>query len=397
MALKKIIVLFNGTGNGDKDGTENKNKNTAITNVVKMRDGLIKDESQFVIYRDGIGNDQQWHWKPLRYFSEVTGYGGGWVMDHAYADLMTAIDNAIKNQLITENDSLQVYLGGFSRGAALARHFGNEYINKKFVQEMQHKLPGVQITLESEYLFDTVPSFGIPINLWIGKLFGINNQEIDLGYNFDIPDTTRANHAVAIDEHRDAFNPRLVDHVEGMTKEVWFDGDHSSIGGGYKPAQESEVMGDENPLRFMVGCALDDGIRFEQSFLDAIHINEQVHPLGHIETPERKNLPPTQRIDRKICLQEYGKRSDKAPTIARSVLDRIQSESYRPENVAALNRFDIREEDGNLSSFSKNRLDEPWDILAGPRLLQFTKLQMSTPNAISLDDAPLSLKRKNQI
>jgi hypothetical protein len=33
-----FVILFNGTGNDDQD--------PAVTNIVKMRDGLIKDNNQ---------------------------------------------------------------------------------------------------------------------------------------------------------------------------------------------------------------------------------------------------------------------------------------------------------------------------------------------------------------
>ena len=68
MADIHFVVLFNGTGNHADD--------PAVTNVVKMRDGLINDDKQFVIYRDGIGNNKQWG-KLISWFAQLTGWGGG--------------------------------------------------------------------------------------------------------------------------------------------------------------------------------------------------------------------------------------------------------------------------------------------------------------------------------
>jgi hypothetical protein len=351
MANIKFVVLFNGTSNDDKDA--------AVTNVVKMRDGL---DEPFVVYRDGVGNDQQWTWM-TRWFSQFTGWGAGWVMDHAYSEILDKLGKGIKDGKVKAGDTIQFSVSGFSRGAAIARHFGLKYINEKLTQEIQKKL-GIElkVKLAAEYLFDTVPSFGLPMNLWLLEQMGIKNQEIDPGWYFDIPAGTKVFHAVSEGERRNAFTPKLVDFKEGETEEVWFDGDHSDVGGGHKPKQFLEQQSDSNPLRYMVRHALQEGLRFTETFLKAININvTKGYPLGSIHTPSHEGMPPTQIGPRHIHVKVDGEKTDKLPLIAESVLRRINEDpTYKPESVFNLEgQFRVYNEGGeifspaNILTFSK--------------------------------------------
>lgn len=345
-----FIILFNGTSNDDTD--------PAVTNIVKMRDGLKKDDTQYVIYRDGIGNDKQWRWYLPRLFAEVTGYGGGWVMHHAYHDLRETITKAVKDGKIKSGDTLHFSVGGFSRGAALARDFANRLLKRVSNELTKSFNLNVNVKLACEYLFDTVASFGIPINLWVlDKLFNIRNQEIDLGWNFKIPDGTKVFHAVACDEQRHAFKPTLVNFKQDETEEVWFDGDHSSVGGGHQPPTKETVMSDENTLRYMVRRASQNGLRFEESFMQkhgiAITTN---NPLGMIKTPTYEQLPPTQRGPRQIMVMENDKVSTLTPTVAESVLRRIKDDpSYCPKNIQTLNALTVFKETGEKEMYTPNQ------------------------------------------
>lgn len=365
MADIHFVVLFNGTSNDDKDA--------AVTNIVKMRDGLKKNDNQFVIYRDGIGNDKQWRWFLPRLFAEITGYGGGWVMHQAYRDLRQTLMQAVTDAKIKAGDTLHFSVGGFSRGAALARHFANN-LKKRLTRDLQHRcnLP-VNIKLDCEYLFDTVPSFGIPINLWLlDKLFGIRNQEINLGWNFQIPTGTKVYHAVAADERRNAFTPHLVNFKPGETEEIWFDGDHSSIGGGYPPPMKETRMADENTLRYMVRRAHANGLQFEEAFLQKIGIAvTHNNLLGMIKAPRYDELPPTQRGPRAIVVKESDKPSQRPPRIAESVLRRMHDDpEYRPESVKGLLAFDIFKESGAIEAYSISKTKQLWQALT-PKTLSF--------------------------
>ncbi len=361
----QIVILFNGTSNDDKD--------PAVTNVVKLRDGLKKDDTQFVIYRDGVGNDQEWHWKIARYFSEITGYGGGWIMRKAYQELKSTISKAISDGKIKSGDRLNISVGGFSRGAAIARHFAIHNIQNQLASEMPQMLENISIKLESEYLFDTVTSFGIPINIWALTKLGIYNQQIDPGWDFGIPENVRAYQTLGMDEHRDAFSPLSINQHNELTQEVWFEGDHSSVGGGHLPPKEGAVMQDANTLRYMVRRAMENGLRFKQSFLEEHHIHAtQGNPLGFIKAPLYKELPPTQRSDRKIGVLENDMPSNKPPLIAQSAIERLHEDfEYRPANLKALKAFDVLREDGSVESYSPKKVQKLWTSLES-KVLRFS-------------------------
>lgn len=367
MADIQIIVLFNGTSNDDTD--------PAVTNVVKMRDGLKKDDTQFVIYRDGIGNDKEWRWYLPRLFAEITGFGGGWVMRHAYQDLHKTLTKAIQEGKIKQGDTLHFSVGGFSRGAALARHFANHLV-RRITHEMNNRFKlAVNIQLACEYLFDTVPSFGIPINFWIlDKLFAIRNQEIDLGWNFSIPKNVKAYHTVAADDRLRAFTPHLINFEENVTEEVWWDGDHSSIGGGHTPPTKDAHMGDENTLRYMVRHAMENGLRFDENFVQKYNIaNTQNNPLGVVKTPTYSELPPTQRGPRTITVMEKDAPSERIPLIAESIIRRMQNDpNYRPENIKALQSFAVHKETGENEIYAPNQVRELWKSLEAKPPLRFS-------------------------
>ena len=167
-----IVVLFNGTDQSDI--------NPILSNIVKMRDGLVEDTKQLVIYEDGIGNIKDWKSTIIRWISLITGYGGKWVMDEAYQSLISKIKQNIQQGLIKDGDNLKLSVGGFSRGAALARHFATQYLQAKLSYDLYKQTQlKLDVELKAEYLFDTVPSFGLPINIWFLKLFGIYTQQRD--------------------------------------------------------------------------------------------------------------------------------------------------------------------------------------------------------------------------
>lgn len=365
MADIHLVVLFNGTSNDDKDA--------AVTNIVKMRDGLKKNDQQFVIYRNGIGNDQEWRWFLPRLFAEITGYGGGWIMHQAYQELRRTLTQAIANAKIKTGDTLHLSVGGFSRGAALARHFANGLQNR-LTHDIQNLFNlSVNVKLDCEYLFETVPSFGIPINLWLlDKLFGIRNQEINLGWNFQIPTGTKVYHAVAADERRNAFTPHLVNFKAGETEEIWFEGDHSSVGGGYAPPMKETRMSDENTLRYMVRRARENGLQFEESFLQKIGVAVTRHnPLGMMKAPRYNELPPTQRGPRTIVVKESDKPSTRSPRIAESLLQRMHNDpAYRPESIKTLSAFEVFKESGMIEAYSNIKVKQLWQDLA-PKVLRF--------------------------
>lgn len=130
---------------------------------------------------------------------------------------------------------------GFSRGAALARHFVNVIKQGAFNLDAEYqRIPKEVFRIGFLGVFDTVGSFGMPGN------------NSDPGYAFQIaPHWLEAGglHLVADDEHRDNFSLQTIlpgqdsahprDMEDGSLKEVVLPGAHSDVGGGY-PASATQ-------------------------------------------------------------------------------------------------------------------------------------------------------------
>ncbi len=388
MAEFNVVILFNGTSDAAADPT--------ITNVVKMRDGLVQNEKQMVIYCDGIGNDVQWRWYD-RWFSVLTGLGGTWVMREAYSKLLAKLHKAIENNHIKEGDTINISFGGFSRGAALARHFVNQYILVKLKTETFLKAMKLNFTLRAGYLFDTVAEFEVPPHLRLFSFIGIlqlfqyfgffkpNNRNI---WNFNIPDEVeKVHHAMSIDEKRKPFTPTLID--EGPNREqIWYDGDHSCVGGGHPPPTKDTIMCDQNPLRFMIKRAVQNGLLFKQEFLDRYF---SVNPvLGKVVTPSGEPFPPQERGPRKIYVQVDNKPSNLKPVINSTVIQRmIQDPSYRPVSLQACKAFQVRDDiDDTIKIYGPRQVTALWKSLTQKK----DSPPVSTP---SLEQAELRDRRKS--
>ena len=201
------LYAFDGTFNEDKEGSEHD------TNVVWFRDSY---NDGTVHYWTGVGTRLGIFGKAI---GGITGAGG-----------RTRVREALKavRENFKKGDTV-IDIVGFSRGSALALHFGNT------LEQGIEGHPGVpQIRFLG--IWDTVPSFGIPGN------------PIDVGWDLDLPDNAeRCFHAVALDERRHNFPlHRLEEHQEDTSDEprlteVWFRGVHSDIGGGNDNAALSSI------------------------------------------------------------------------------------------------------------------------------------------------------------
>ena len=125
-------------------------------------------------------------------------------------------------------------------------------------------------------VFDTVAAYGLPISEltravdnWIWPL---SMPDYKLS-----PKVQAARHALALDDERDTFHPlvwdeneerRLVDEKllpPGRMKQVWFNGMHADVGGGYPDDASAHV-----PLTWMLGEATKAGLRFDAGAVDGI-------------------------------------------------------------------------------------------------------------------------------
>ncbi len=271
--MKRLVICC--------DGTWNRSDNKTVTNVEKIaRTIQLEPEralgmQQMVLYLPGVG---------------TAGYGADKILGGAFGlGLFNNVLNAYRFLSINYQQGDEIYIFGFSRGAYTARslagmvgkvglltreamigghlpeageryrHPGDGEWPTEWSDPAQfradHCHPDVPITFLG--VFDTVGALGVPGTLGKRHQF----HDVTLG------DAVRtARQALAIDEPRMKFEPCLwqapVDpdrtDAPGRIKQVWFEGAHSDVGGGYEEAGLSD-----SALLWMAGEAQAQGLVFD--------------------------------------------------------------------------------------------------------------------------------------
>lgn len=210
--LGLMLFAFDGTGN----------QPSSLTNVwlfaKAYRDGPVH-------YIPGPAGDAQM--TPADMKTDMAfAWSGGARVDQQWDRLLNAVAN-----LNERNKTLPIDIVGFSRGAALARHFGNRVVGH--VKEgrfwMHHPLHGVVsscVDLRFVGLFDTVAQFNV-----LGAGNAAFNLEVAASWKW-------VAHAVALHEHRWLF-PLTSAKGPSNVVERAFVGAHADIGGGYLTAEAS--------------------------------------------------------------------------------------------------------------------------------------------------------------
>ncbi|WP_083494301.1 phospholipase effector Tle1 domain-containing protein [Colwellia sp. MT41] len=210
--MKKLIFCFDGTCNNPED-VGDIDDDASISNILKLHIFLggkltpangcnALTPAQHSFYYSGIGNRGNWL---IRAINAVVApvYGEmDDILSEAHADL---------SQHYSSGD--EVYIFGFSRGAAIARMFAAHLA-------MPVKFIGV---------FDTVAAIRGSLDLDPNTF-----PASGIVFENDIlaPHIANALHILALDERRLWLQPTLFNQDERV-KEVWFAGSHSDIGGGY--------------------------------------------------------------------------------------------------------------------------------------------------------------------
>ncbi|KIJ92060.1 hypothetical protein K443DRAFT_651969, partial [Laccaria amethystina LaAM-08-1] len=279
------------------DGTSNQfdNKNT---NVIELYNLILKGgDEQRTWYNSGIGTYARQSWKSLNYYKKVLYHK----IDLAIAwDFERTIKGAYQwlSDNYKENDC--IFLFGFSRGAFQVRvlsamiekvgliYKGNEmqipFAYELYADRTSDESAGSQDTNSQENLSKaghfkkTFSNANVKVH-FVGAWDTVSSIGIARGKSM-LPGTVDGmkhvcyfRHALALDERRVKFLPeyayggsakptdnttkskRTVPH----TKEVWFAGSHSDIGGGNldNHAMDSNTP----PLRWMVYEAVNAGLR----------------------------------------------------------------------------------------------------------------------------------------
>lgn len=249
-----VGVFFDGTCNNKNNGIP-----STKTNVAKLweayKDGMSQDNAGFAkIYIRGVGSkiyiDEDREIDDLMGVGASTlgaafGMGGEQRISFTLNKLAIAINN-YKSQQQKYPHKVKLDVFGFSRGAALARHFVNRIYSHTYTLPAQCPLAKGRITVGFVGVFDTVGSFNWPGN------------DDDGGYQFHIS-TNKAEctyHLVSEDEIRENFDVQtmksdgneVLDEASAQSQPRWiveeeYPGVHSDIGGGYMSPEEKS---DEN-------------------------------------------------------------------------------------------------------------------------------------------------------
>lgn len=200
--LGLVLVAFDGTRNDSQSGS----------NIWKLSQTY---QDGPVFYHSGPGNTAYLDWDAL------TAWRAGQTVRTQWQSLMNALSQASRNRQSPPIDIL-----GFSRGAALARHFANEvarYTRDGWFSYQDPLRGTISLCVDLRFmgLFETVAQFG---------LLGINNAAYDLSISAAWQWVA---HAVAAHERRGAFPLVSADpQAHGNTVEAPFIGAHADIGGG---------------------------------------------------------------------------------------------------------------------------------------------------------------------
>lgn len=162
----------------------------------------------------------------------------------------TAIEEYVKEYRKNENIdyypvNLEFDIFGFSRGAALARHFVNLLKQHGIRYDEKLLYHHFKVKIRTLNVFDTVASFGKPGN------------DINIAYSFHIEPSyivDKLHHFLADDEFRINFPAHLIsnndkqypiDLIKDKFEEIVFLGAHSDIGGGYPSKLEHNISNNE--------------------------------------------------------------------------------------------------------------------------------------------------------
>ncbi len=259
---KNIVVFSDGTGQEGGRGHG--------TNVYKLFN-MIEDrtDKQITFYDRGLGTG----WRKIT--GSVSGMGISKNIIECYEFLF---DHYCAGD--------QLFLFGFSRGATTVRSlssfihlFGILPKSRPELMKRAYKIyktrnRGKRDKLAADFVkrhhtmwcrirflgvWDTVAALGVPfksLDVLIDKISFFRHRFQDLRLSESV---RHARHALAIDDERLTFHPRLWDEqlTEYQTmKQVWFCGMHTDVGGGYREQELSDI-----PLIWMIMEAKQHGLR----------------------------------------------------------------------------------------------------------------------------------------
>ncbi len=319
--MKKLIFCFDGTCNDPEDSGDFF-EDSSVSNILKLHaffGGKLnpfngenaKTPDQHSFYYSGIGARGSWLKQKFNA-----------MLAPPYGDMDDILDEA--NEDLDKQDCQdgdEIYIFGFSRGAAIARMFASNIGTKV-------KFLGV---------FDTVAATrgSLDLNPDSYPASGIVFENGTIGKHIET-----AVHLVSIDEKRLAFQPTLF-NKDGRVTEVWFAGVHSDVGGGYWFDGLSDIT-----LNFMIDRIRanlqvfgvnkinynDLKIKGAQDIICIDDLNIKPLPNGKLHEQKRSGIKAKTLAPRLVRVNIDGHQSKgDIPIIHHTVSDRFRTVTeYRP-------------------------------------------------------------------
>ncbi len=349
MAAKRILICLDGTGNDPSDAKqkvdkEGKMEDDNISNVLKLHllaggrlDNVQLNAAQHSYYYSGVGTRGTIFRRALA--SAFARLEPKLILKDAYDDLCGHYQ---------VGDELFIF--GFSRGAAIARRLASQISREGVVVGRVKHEPHIKML----GVWDTVAAIGVP-NLDDSEQ-PVSDVVFENGTIADKID--HAFHLAAVDETRLAFRPTLM-NFSPRVSEIWFPGVHSDVGGGYRLSGLSDLA-----LKFMMDKARDHGVAFIQpSAIAPAALSQGKHKIDledvaaapdardrlHVHVRDEKVASVTLK-PRNIHVTVGDKPSaDRLPILHHSVIERIKGDSsYRPVNLKEL-KHQVLHADGSLT------------------------------------------------
>jgi hypothetical protein len=354
--MKRLVICC--------DGTWNRPDAKNVTNIEKIARTVQTDLAstggvqQLVLYLSGVGG---------------AGYHADRLLGGAFGlGLFHNVLAGYRFLSLNYEPGDEIYVFGFSRGAYTARSLAGMIGKVGLLTRpalVQEKLPeaverykgvdpaeGKKGASNAEFkrdfchpdtpihfvgVFDTVGALGVPGALRRRHQF----HDVKLGAA-----VRQARQALAVDEMRMKFEPCLWDAVDESccedprVKQVWFEGAHSDVGGGYQDSGLSDTA-----LLWMVSEANEQGLAFDEELLRRYVACGESAVRHDSSKPLFKVLDLVIRTKIRLGLAD-GRAFDKrdrrlyrpdcvSVRIAESTAEHYRAdEGYRPRNLVTLDR-----------------------------------------------------------
>jgi uncharacterized protein (DUF2235 family) len=224
--------------------------------------------------------------------------------------------------------------GGARAQAFRAAHAGATLVEPDERAWRQAHVPGDWaaargVALRYLGVWDTVGALGVPESIWMSHRVNARHRFHDTRLSGLV---RAARHAVAIDERRQSFRPALWDNLEaldegrGVYRQLWFPGDHASVGGGGRVTALSD-----GALAWVMQGAAREGLAFDASTLAAVRAGRDC--LGLLSAAGREGGGALARLLRLAPVHRAG--PEHSGSVSAAARERWQRDpGYRPATLA---------------------------------------------------------------